>query len=125
MTFRIEDCRIRYENISDRAGKCTVHKRWSRECENEREKQIDLEFTIGQLISCLRESKSNFTPAIRRQLFEAMSLEYCEVDFNAEDRLWCSTHDELASHCAPNGDDNCCATYANNEGCSCCQGNRV
>lgn len=49
-------------------------------------------------------------------------MKYCETDFKG-DELWCETHELVASHCAPNGDDLVCEKYANAEGCNCCRKN--
>jgi hypothetical protein len=86
---------------------------------------VDLEFYADELVDKLREIRSGLTPEIRRRILSAMELERCETDFNEDDRLWCFTHKTVANHCAPDGDESCCGIYARNEGCSCCEGNRV
>jgi hypothetical protein len=51
-------------------------------------------------------------------------MDYCDTDW-VDDKtvLHCVTHDEPATHCAPNGDDLVCEPYAKAEGCNCCKEN--
>lgn len=52
-------------------------------------------------------------------------VKYCKVDYDPETVAgpFCETHDALAEHCAPNGDDRVCGEYAKALGCSCCSEN--
>jgi hypothetical protein len=128
--FDIETCVgvVRKGTIEDRYDNyswCTTHDRRMKYCNDEHTNQKMTEHLVESFAEAMFENKYRLTVAQRKRILEAMALERCEYDFDENDRFWCFTHKEPANHCAPNGDDRCCATYARSEGCSCCDGNSV
>lgn len=65
---------------------------------------------------------------VTAEIVTGVALKTCEIEETPEGHpnayaMWCVTHDEIAKHCATNGDDIVCETSAVTMGCNCCPKN--